>query len=700
MDGTWRGGTGIATLALAILLTACAGGTNGSDVAGTDADVPADLPLPDVPETQAPDAPLAPDPIPGDVDPEALVLPPDNPVPPVQLPEGVDLRVVTLNVYGFHYATPEAIGAFLGGLDVDVAMLEEIGADTAAQVATAANLPYVAAGSVGTAILSKTPLDDAAEVPLVEGRGLLHATTVVEGVTFSVYAAHISWHVEGNLQAKQIANEVLAADPLLHLVMAGDFNDEHYSTQIDYLDTVLTDAATAVGWYPGQHITWPSTGFDETEGAQTIDLVFFRKALPAIVTGLSALNLAPVLSDHKPVVADLLFPRDDTPFASDPLAAARAPFAAFPPAETRPLNLLVNPGAEDGLNGWEVGGGARAGATCLHLAPRNGSNLFRGFDAPIDPEVPWSWLSQVVDLATHTAAIDAGRGRLYAAAFLASGYRTLDRNGEVSNLLTTYSDGEVIVETLDASGVALSRTASGRRDTLAWHPFAAVVEVPPGARAARVTWLAHYKSQGGDANSAAVDDLYLGFEQRTTPQDVVGGTLVPGGGKPGEPAPFTVAPGWAAMDDGQPVGPWGISLFPPYCASGKACFIANARVDPDAEPVAGPAALSRTVDLTPWAADVDAGRLALRWAASLRTFGALTSVRLALVVLDADGSPWATFESPPLQAAEWTRVVQRTRMPPNARTVRLEVRAPLDREDDTVFADEISLVPLRLPAPE
>jgi hypothetical protein len=305
-----------------------------------------------------------------------------------------------------------------------------------------------------------------------------------------------------------------------------------------------------------------------------------------------------------------------------------------------------------------------------------------------------------VDLSPRAAVIDAGHGRLYAAAFLASGYRTLERNGEVSNLLTTYPDGEVIVETLDGSGIALSRTVSGRRDTLAWHPFAAVVEVPPGARSARVTWMAHYKSQGGDANAAAFDDLYLGFEERPAAHDVLGGTLVPGGGKPGDPQPLALAPGWAAMADGQPVGPWGISMFPPYCASGKACYVANPRVDPDGEPAVGPAALSRTIDLAPFAADVDAGRLALRWGASLRTFAALTSVRLALVVLDADGTPWATFESPPLQAAEWTRVVQFTRMPPNARTVRLEVRAALDRDDDTVFADEITLVPRRVPAPD
>ena len=505
---------------------------------GTLLDLPTDLPDPGD-ETTAGDAngdeSIAADPIPGDVDPETLPLSPVDTTPPVQLPDGVSLRVATLNVYGFHFATPEEIGAWLGGQDADLAMLEEIGADTAARVATAAGFPYLFAGGGDEALLSKTPLDGPAEVPLVDGRGLIHATTVVEDVTFSVYAAHISWHVEGNLQARQIAREVMAADPLPHLVLAGDFNDEHYSTQNNYLDEVLTDAATSMGWYPGQHITWPSTGFDETEGAQTIDLVFFRKALPAIVKGLAVLNLSPVLSDHKPVVADLLYPREDLPFASDPLAAGRDPFAAFPPAGTRTPNLLVNPGAEDGLSGWDVGGGAQAAATCQQLAPRTGTALFKGFDTQPDPGVPWSWATQVVDLSSRAAPIDAGRGRLYASAWLATGYRTVEKDGEVSNLLTTYSDGEVIVETLDATGVALSRTVSGRRDTLAWHPFAAVVDVPPGARAARVTWMSHYKSQGGDADTAAVDDLYLGFEEVATAHRVLGGTLVPGGGKPGDP---------------------------------------------------------------------------------------------------------------------------------------------------------------------
>jgi hypothetical protein len=513
-------------------------------------------------------------------------------------------------------------------------------------------------------------------------------------VTFSVYAAHIAWDIDGNLQARQIAREVVAADPLAHLVMAGDFNDEHYSTQNDYLDETLIDAATQMGWYPGQHISWPSTGFDETEGAQTIDLVFSRRSLPAIATAVEVMNLSPVLSDHKPVVADLLYPRGDQPFAVDPLAAGRDTFRFFPAQADLPANLLVNPGAEDGQSGWVFGGGAKVMESRLHLSPRTGDWLFTGYDAPTDPEAPWSWGTQTVDLSGQAEPIDAGRGRLYASAWMASGSEIVEQDGEVSNLLMTYSDGEVIVETMDVTGALSSRTVSGRRDTLKWHPFAAVVDVPPGTRQARVTFLAHHKSQGGNQNGAAFDDLYLGFQAQEAVNRVAGPNLVPEGGcEPGDPAGLEVGPGWAAIRDYLPIGPWGVTMYPPTCAAGRGCYVANPRVDPEAEPVTGPSTLAREVDLTPFAADVDAGNLALRSVAWIRTMNALTTVRLALVVLDSDGTPWATFQSAPLHAAEWTKVELRTRMPPNARRVRLEVRAPLDREDDTIFADELALVP-------
>jgi hypothetical protein len=147
------------------------------------------------------------------------------------------------------------------------------------------------------------------------------------------------------------------------------------------------------------------------------------------------------------------------------------------------------------------------------------------------------------------------------------------------------------------------------------------------------------------------------------------------------------------------VGPWGIALFPPCCASGKGCFMAHPRVDPESEPAPGPAALSWDVDLSGRAAEVDAGRLALAASARLRSFNGLAAARLALVVLDADGTPWATFESPDVRDAEWTPARLLTRLPPHARHVRLEVRAALDREDDTAFADEVHLLPLAVPAP-
>ena len=323
------------------MLAACEGGTGPRDagrdegtaeVAGPDADAFAEAgpDAGDAPEAAdegiaddgTGDEPAAPDPIPEGIDPDSLVLPAGDAAPDVVLPEGVPIRVAALNVYGFNFATPQQVGAWLGLLDADVVMLEEIGSEHVPEVAKAAGFAYFASGSGSKGMLSRTPLEDVAVVPLVEGRSLLHATSVIGGVTFSLYGVHISWDVAGNLQARQIAREVLPADPLAHLLMAGDFNDEHHSTQNAYLEEVLADAATAAGWYPGQHISWPSSGFDETEGAQTIDLVFFRKELPALVKALDVPNLSPLLSDHKPVVADLLYPAGDAPFATDQIGRA------------------------------------------------------------------------------------------------------------------------------------------------------------------------------------------------------------------------------------------------------------------------------------------------------------------------------------------------------------------------------------------
>jgi endonuclease/exonuclease/phosphatase family metal-dependent hydrolase len=635
-----------------------------------------------------------------DVSPEALVLPPAEPEPPVELPDGIDVRFAALNVYGFRMSTPEAVGAFLASLAPDVVALSEMPGDQVDAVAQAAGMAHTARGGGGKALLSATPLADAADVALVDGRSLLHATTVIGGATFSIYGTHISWDLAGTRQARQIVDAVLPADPVQRLVMLGDFNDEHLSSQNTILETVLADAFTTMGLYPGQKVTWPSTGFDETEGAQTIDLVFFRRAFPAIVRDADAPNLSPVLSDHKPVVATLRFPAEGQPaYASDPFAARRDPFRDFPDAAGLPPNLLGDPGAEDGGDGWQAAGGAQATGTRRNLAPRDGDAMFAGSTDLPDATVPWSSWSRSVDLSAHAATIDAGRGRLLASAWMASGTDVASDGGETSNILKTYDDGEVVVDLRAADGALLRRVASSRRDTLGWFPFAAAIDVPPGTRTAGWTWIAHNKLHSGESNDAAMDDAYLGFAVLDAPHAVLGGNRVPDPGAEGDGDAAAVAdPGWLRIADMNPLGPWGIAVFPPNCRSGRACWFAHALADLEA-PVSGTARLVADVDLSDLAAGIDAGTVAVRWGGWLRTFEARVHGAIVLEIRDGDGTAWATFSGDAVAAAEWTEVVGRTRLPAGARRLRLHVAAALDRDDDGVFADDLFLVPERVDAP-
>ncbi len=116
------------------------------------------------------------------------------------------------------------------------------------------------------------------------------------------------------------------------------------------------------------------------------------------------LNLDPVLSDHKPVKAELLYPPADQPFVEDPYAPLRDPRAAWP--DPPPDNLLTNPGAEHVLNGWQVEGDGQAVAERNNQTPRTGAGMFTGFSERPADDVRWSSGAQPIDLSGWAAAID------------------------------------------------------------------------------------------------------------------------------------------------------------------------------------------------------------------------------------------------------------------------------------------------------
>ncbi len=687
----------LVSLSLLLLMSACSG--DASSAAPEDAVSPApdagsDAPAGDVVAPDVPGDLLAPD-IPGDLVVESLILDPDTGPELPPLPDGVRVRVGSYNVYGLQFADASTIGAMLAELDLDLVGLQECPPEAAAEIAAAGGFMDFHGG--GTVLLSRTPLADLETVKLEAGRGFVHGTTEIGGVAFSFYCAHMGWNVEGDLQCRELVDAHLALDPNPHLILVGDFNDEHLSTQNTILEEVLADAATAMGWYPGQRISWPSTGFDETEGSQLIDLVFFRRDFPAIVVDADVVNLAPVLSDHKPVVAELLFPAaPGEAFPMDPLAPLRDPLAALPPLADLPENLLRNPGAEDGLLHWETDGGPEATSGRSQLTARTGESFFAGF-AKLPPNGGLlSSGTQAVDLDAWAEDIDARKAELYVMAHTAMGYPVVEGEGIVANRPQPYDDVEIVTTLLDAEGESLGEVPSGRRDALAWFPYGAKILLPPGTRAARLSWLLHHRGIL-EGNDGAVDDLYLGIGVRDEAHARVGQNLLKNAGGDDETlAPWTTD-GWVRARDLDFMGPWGVLFFVPSTWSGEGMFTLGAWPAGRSPAGLGTWVISQTVDLSPWRAQIDGPLdeqgLTLRWGGRVRTLHALGAVRLSLDILSKSGAVWGTIPAAPVSWAEWTHVENRVRIPTGAAGVRLRVEGTIPDETAGVFADALFLTP-------
>jgi maltose 6'-phosphate phosphatase len=619
--------------------------------------------------------------------PADLALPPHPPPTRPALPEGLRVRAGTYNVHGGGDGTPAEIGAALAALELDLVGLEECPDDVARQVAEAAGLEHHAVIE-GRALLSRGPISAPTHHPLQAGRAVLRADVALGGRTFSVYVAHIGWNAEGDLQARELVDTLLAPDPNPYLVMVGDFNDEHLSSQNRILESVVVDAMATAGLFPGR-LSWPATGFDGSEGSQLIDLVFFAPALRPLVLDADVVNLVPPLSDHKPAWAELLFPADGVAFAEDPLAPGRAPRRALPPEAERPANRLQNPGAEAELTGWTPRGGFTAAAERDHQTPRSGARLFTGFPRPQDD--PSAWATQAVDLTADADAIDAGLLDLGVEGWMATGFAVRTASGAVSNAARPYDDAELLVRLLDAQGGLTQEVSSGRRDTLGWFPWAARIPVPPGTRRAEVVLYAHHRSTGGVSDDAVFDDLYLGLLPRDAPHPGLGPERVVNGGAEAGLMGWS-ADGFAAAPDQTALG---FMVYPPWTASGGHHFVSH--LGDAAEPVE--ATMTQPLDLAPWREAQEAGALALRWGGRLRTLAAVASVQVELTILDADGAPFATLTTEAVQAAEWCAVEALTRIPRGASGARLTVRATRPAPGAAAFVDALYARPERVTPP-
>lgn len=639
--------------------------------------------------------------------PETVGLDTAGPADDVELPDGVRVKVGSYNLYGYHWADAEHIGALVKSLDVDLMGLVESNEDQVAAVAAAAGYQHYCSNGDGRSLLSKTPLAECTTITLVGGRTLLRTETEIDGVTFAVYVMHIDWDIIGNQQTREFMDNFFDNETRSHVVLMGDYNDEHLSRQMMIMEEQLADAFTAFGWYPGERVTWPSVYFDDTEGSQTIDLIFFRKSLRPIVLAADAVNLSPNLSDHKPVWAEMLFPRNDTPFADALTMSKIDPYRVFgaDPADM-PANLVTNPGAEQGLDGWTVEGGAVATTQRYGCTAGAGTKFFAGLEKNATPDLGYSRLTQVIDLSGSVQKIDTNNAWLYVSGEMITCPALLTEGDITTNRVERYDDAEMTVTFIDAWDHRTDRHVSKRRDTLAWYPWADVIPIPPATRKVELALTTHKRIDYVGGIDGGFDNLYVSVDSpRLHPLNDDGNLLRFGMDETavGDTADSSIGnDGWITRTTGTPLS---LNGFPPASVSGLKYLFAGDEVG--LNPVDGPIVLSQEISVAELQDHVATdSNIALRWGGWTRTNtaeGAMVTMYLQL--LDGNGDIWAEVPGETIWQSEWLYTENLTRLPIGIRSVRFMLKAEipvftkfpgidgLEAQDDAVFADELFVRP-------
>jgi len=238
---------------------------------------------------------------------------PDNPI---------TVRVASYNVEFSKSATPEQIGDMFKPYKLDIIGFDEApDGDWTARVGKVLGMEHSYVGKISSAnhkdkyktILSRTPLEGAGEYELT-GRGwspasAVRAVTQVDGVSFAFYSLHISRSGANDGHAHHLATKVLPKEKTERVIVVGDFNNN--------IGDAAMNTVEGVGFRP----TWKDMQIDVskefTYNAQNpeknlgvIDHILYNTSAGAKVTDGGIIELEKPLSDHKPVWAEIVFPRN------------------------------------------------------------------------------------------------------------------------------------------------------------------------------------------------------------------------------------------------------------------------------------------------------------------------------------------------------------------------------------------------------
>jgi len=237
------------------------------------------------------------------------------------------VRVAAYNVEYGRSTTPEQVGKMFKPYNLDIIGFNEVpNGDWTARVGKVLGMKHSYVGKISSAnhkdkyksILSRTrfELTEEHEVSIERRRSwnpasCVKATTKIDGVLVAFYSLHICRSTDSHNtgHAYRLANEVLLKEKTDRVIVLGDFNNNMGDTALN----MLQDS--------GFRLTWEDLEIDvskkftynalkpEQPNAGVIDHIFYNTGSKAITKSGGIIELKKPLSDHKPVWAEIAFPK-------------------------------------------------------------------------------------------------------------------------------------------------------------------------------------------------------------------------------------------------------------------------------------------------------------------------------------------------------------------------------------------------------
>ncbi len=235
--------------------------------------------------------------------------------------EALIIRVATYNVEFGKSTTPEEVGEMLKSYQPDIVGFNEVpDGDWTSRVGKVLGMNHSHVGKVSSAnhrnkfksILSRTPLRDPEEFVL-KGRGWNPATavkamTTIKGVDFAFYSLHICTSGKTDGQAYHLATGVLPKEKSKRIIVVGDFNNKVGDEAMMSVRAVgMNSTWVDLGIDLTHKFTWDA--FDKKGKAGVIDHILYNQSSGGKATKGGIIELEKPLSDHKPVWAEISFPK-------------------------------------------------------------------------------------------------------------------------------------------------------------------------------------------------------------------------------------------------------------------------------------------------------------------------------------------------------------------------------------------------------